>query len=157
MTQPLVTILMPVHNGAEFLTEAIDSMLRQSLKDFEFLIVDDASTDSSASIVQGYSDPRIRLIQSPERLKLSGALNLGLDQAQGRYIARMDADDISLPKRLERQVKFLEENPDIGLCGSWIRYFGALTALLDRPVNPCLLYTSPSPRDRTRSRMPSSA
>ena len=136
MTQPLVTILMPVHNGAEFLTEAIDSMLRQSLKDFEFLIVDDASTDSSASIIQRYRDPRIRLIQSRDRLKLSGALNLGLDQAQGRYIARMDADDISLPMRLERQVQFLEGNPDIGLCGSWIRYFGASTALLKRPVNP---------------------
>lgn len=136
MTQPLVTILMPVHNGADFLAEAIDSMLCQSLRDFEFLIVDDASTDSSASIVQNYREPRIRLIQSRERLKLSGALNLGLDQAQGRYIARMDADDISLPKRLERQVQFLENNSDIGLCGSWIRYFGASTALLERPVNP---------------------
>jgi len=136
MTQPLITILMPVHNGAEFLAKAIDSMLHQSLGDFEFLIVDDASTDSSASIVQGYPDPRIRLIQSRDRLKLSGALNLGLDQAKGRYIARMDADDISLPKRLERQVRFLENNPDIGLCGTWIRYFGASTALLERPVNP---------------------
>jgi hypothetical protein len=135
MNSPLVTILMPVHNGAEFLAEAIDSMLCQSLRDFEFLIVDDASTDSSASIVQGYRDPRIRLIQSRERLKLSGALNLGLDQAKGRYIARMDADDISLPKRLERQVQFLDGHPEIGICGSWILYFGASSALLERPIH----------------------
>jgi len=131
---PLITILMPVHNGAAFLTEAINSMLNQSLKDFEFLIVDDASTDQSVAIIQGFKDPRIRLIQSPTRLKLSGALNLGLEHAEGRYVARMDADDISLPNRLEIQARFLEQNPGIGLCGSWIQYFGGpSTNILKRP------------------------
>lgn len=132
---PLVTILMPVHNGASYLKEAMDSMLGQSLEDFELLIVDDASTDESAAIVQECKDPRIRFIKSRERLKLSGALNLGLDHARGRYIARMDADDISLPRRLEIQARFLDTNPAIGLCGSWIRYFGAMNSVLKRPLH----------------------
>jgi len=133
---PLITILMPVHNGAVYLPEAINSMLRQSLKDFEFLIVDDASTDPSVAIIQGFKDPRIRLIQSPTRLKLSGALNLGLDNAKGRYVARMDADDISLPRRLEIQAQFMEQHPEIGLCGTWIRYFGGSShAILKRPLH----------------------
>lgn len=131
---PRVTILMPVHNGAAFLAEAIDSMLSQTLSDFEFLIVDDASTDASVSIIQGYRDPRIRLIPSRERLKLSGALNRGLGEARGTYVARMDADDISLPERLETQVRFLDTHPDVGLCGSWIRYCGASRGILERPT-----------------------
>lgn len=132
---PLISILMPVHNGAAFLGEAIESMLAQTLGDFEFLIVDDASTDNSASIAQDFKDPRIRLIRSPSRLKLSGALNLGLDNASGRYVARMDADDISLPERLELQVKFLDAHPETGLCGSWIRTFGSSSkAVLERPA-----------------------
>lgn len=132
---PLITVLMPVHNGAAYLEEAIASILRQSLADFEFLIVDDASTDHSAALVRNVKDPRVRLISSTERLKLSGALNLGLDQARGRYVARMDADDISLPRRFERQVQFLEQNPGVGMCGTWIRYFGgSARAILERPV-----------------------
>ncbi|MEI6563398.1 MAG: glycosyltransferase [bacterium] len=132
---PLVTILMPVHNGAAYLAEAMDSMLRQSLKNFEFLIVDDASTDNSIAIIQNFKDSRIRLIQSHERLKLSGALNLGLDNAQGQYVARMDADDISLPSRLETQARFLNDHPEIGLCGTWIRYFGdSSKTVLERPT-----------------------
>jgi glycosyltransferase involved in cell wall biosynthesis len=132
---PLISILMPVHNGAAFLGEAIRSMLSQTLGDFEFLIVDDASTDNSSSIVQEFKDPRIRLIRSPDRLKLSGALNLGLDHATGRYVARMDADDVSLPERLELQAKFLDAHPETGLCGSWIRMFGSSSkAVLERPA-----------------------
>lgn len=132
---PLISILMPVHNGAAYLKEAMDSMLGQTLGDFEFLIVDDASTDTSSAIVEAYRDPRIRFIPSRERVKLSGALNLGLDHARGRYIARMDADDISLPRRLEIQARFMEQNPGIGLCGSWIRYFGAMQSVLERPLH----------------------
>jgi len=126
---------MPVHNGAAYLSEAIDSILRQSFRDLELLIVDDASTDSSVSIVERYTDPRIRLLRSAERLKLSGVLNLGLDNAWGDYVARMDADDISLPRRLEIQVWHMNLNPEIGICGTWIRYFGGpSTAVLKRPV-----------------------
>jgi hypothetical protein len=133
---PLITVLMPVHNGETHLAEAMQSILRQSLRDFEFLIIDDASTDDSVSIIEDFKDSRIRLIQSPARLKLSGALNLGLDHAQGRYIARMDADDISLPHRLEIQASFMEQHPELGLCGTWIRYFGGSShAILKRPLH----------------------
>ena len=133
---PLISILMPVHNGAAFLAESIGSLVRQSLGDFELLIVDDASTDGSAEIIRSFKDSRIHLIQSPDRLKLSGALNLGMNHARGRYIARMDADDISLPQRLERQTRFLDQQPEIGLCGTWIRYFGGPSkAVLKRPVS----------------------
>ena len=133
----MITVLMPVHNGASHLEEAMQSILHQTLKDFEFLIIDDASTDNSVAIIQGFNDPRIRLIQSPDRLKLSGALNLGLDHALGSYIARMDADDISFPRRLEIQAQFMERHPEIGLCGTWIRYFGgSSTAILKRPIHP---------------------
>jgi glycosyltransferase involved in cell wall biosynthesis len=126
---------MPVHNGAAYLSEAVDSILRQSLRDFELLIVDDASTDESVSIIARYKDPRIRLLQSSEHLKLSGALNLGLDHARGDYVARMDSDDVSLPRRLEIQVRHMNRHPEIGICGTWIRYFGGPSrAVLKRPV-----------------------
>ena len=132
---PFVTVLMPVHNGAAYLYEAIDSVLRQSFRDFELLIVDDASTDESVAIIERYKDPRIRLLRSAARLKLSGALNLGLDNAQGEYVARMDADDISLPRRLEIQVQHMNLHPMIGICGTWIRYFGGTSrVVLKRPI-----------------------
>lgn len=126
---------MPVHNGATYVSEAIDSILRQSLRDFELLIVDDASTDETVAIIERYKDPRIRLLLSAERLRLSGALNLGLDNTQGDYVARMDADDISLPRRLEIQVRHMNRHPEIGICGTWIRYFGGSSqSVLRRPV-----------------------
>lgn len=132
---PEITILMPVHNGAAYLEEALASMCHQTFPDFEFLVIDDASTDHSAAVVTAFNDPRIRLVQSRARLKLSGALNLGLDEARGELIARMDADDISLPSRLAEQRRYLLDHPDVGLCGSWIRYLGHNHGkILERPV-----------------------
>jgi glycosyltransferase involved in cell wall biosynthesis len=119
-----VTILLPVFNGEDYLPEAIDSILRQTHEDFEFLIIDDGSTDRSLEIIRGYEDPRIRILINSDRLKLSGALNRGLDEAKGTFIARMDADDIALPDRLRKQVDFLNHNAEVGLCGTSIRVFG---------------------------------
>lgn len=121
---PKVTVLMPVYNGESFLREAIDSILAQTYSDFEFLIVDDGSTDGSNSIIQSYYDKRITVLKNADRLKLSGALNRGIDEAQGKYIARMDADDIALPDRLAKQVAYLDAHPDVGICGAWVRRFG---------------------------------
>ena len=115
-----VTVLMSVYNGEKYLREAIDSILRQTFKNFEFLIVDDGSTDSSADIVRLSDDPRIRLVQNGENIGLIRSLNKGLKLAKGEYIARMDADDISLPERLEKQVRFLDENIKVGLVSSSI-------------------------------------
>ncbi len=109
---PKVTVLMPVYNGERHLREAIESILTQAFTDFEFLIINDGSTDHSAEIVESYTDPRIRLMHNEQNSGLIATLNNGIDLAQGKYIARMDCDDISLSQRLSRQVKFLDENPD---------------------------------------------
>ncbi|KAA6340156.1 putative glycosyltransferase EpsE [termite gut metagenome] len=113
----LVSIVMAVYNGEEFLAEAIDSMLKQTYKDFEFIIIDDGSIDESVKIIKSFGDPRIILLQNGENLNLATSLNRGIKYARGKYIARMDADDISLPKRLQRQVEYLEKHPEVGLVG----------------------------------------
>jgi glycosyltransferase involved in cell wall biosynthesis len=115
---------MSVYNGADFLSQSIKSILRQTFLDFEFIIVDDASTDSSYKIMQDYarSDERIVIIKNPSNLGLAQSLNIALNHASGNFIARMDSDDIAVENRLETQLKYLEENPDIVLVGSSI-YF----------------------------------
>lgn len=115
----MVTVLMSVYNGEKFLKEAIESILTQTFEDFEFLIINDGSTDSSVKIIESYNDPRIRLIHNEKNLKLIASLNKGISLAKGKYIARMDCDDISMPGRFEREVKFLETNPEYGLVGTY--------------------------------------
>ena len=136
MTMPTVSVLLPVHNGAAYLRAALDSVRGQTLRDFELIVVDDGSTDESPAIVRSLGDPRIRLVQSSGRLRISKALNLGIEHARGRFLARMDADDVCHPRRLERQVRFLGRHPDVGFCGSWVRRFGADQAaqIYRRPV-----------------------
>ena len=102
---------MSVHNGEKYLREAVESILSQTFTDFEFLIIDDGSTDGSLRIIQSYGDARIKLAQNASRLGLTRSLNRGIQLATGEYIARMDADDISLPERLERQADFLDQHP----------------------------------------------
>ena len=133
---PKVTVLMPVYNAESTLREAMDSILAQTLTDFEFLIVDDGSTDGSAVLVRSYSDPRIRLVQNERNLKLAATLNRGLDLARGEYVARMDADDVSLPDRLARQAAFLDSHPGVGLCGTWAEAFGAGRFSMPNPTGP---------------------
>ncbi len=110
---------MSVYNGEKFLKEAIESILNQSLSDFEFLIIDDGCTDRSVEIIKSINDQRIRLVHNKKNIGLTKSLNKGLKIAKGKYIARMDADDISLPLRLKKQVNLLEERKEIGLAGSW--------------------------------------
>lgn len=117
----IVTVLMPVFNGEKYLVQAIDSILSQTYKNFEFLIIDDGSTDKSIKIIKKYKDPRIRLVRNKKNIGLIKTLNKGLSLARGKYIARMDCDDISLPKRLEKQVRFMEQHPDIGVCGTALK------------------------------------
>lgn len=121
---PMVTVLMPVYNGEAYLREAIESILNQTFSNFELLIINDGSSDSSEEIILSYADSRIVYIKNELNLKLIVTLNKGLDIAKGKYIARMDADDISLPSRLEKQVLFLETNPMIGLLGSAFEIIG---------------------------------
>ena len=119
-----VTVLLPVYNGERYLRETIESILSQTFSDFQFLIIDDGSTDSTLAIINSFVDSRIRVLQNKERLKLAGVLNRGIKEARGRYIARMDADDIALPQRLEKQLAFMEQHPEIGICGTAIEIFG---------------------------------
>lgn len=114
---PLVSVIMPVYNGEKYLQEAIDSILNQTFGDFEFIIINDGSTDKTLEIIKSYSDPRIRVI-SQENKGIIHSLNKGISESRGKYIARMDADDISLPDRFKRQSDFLEANPEIGLLGT---------------------------------------
>jgi glycosyltransferase involved in cell wall biosynthesis len=115
---PRVSVVMPVHNEERYVSGAIESILRQTYRDFEFVIVDDGSVDGTPRILRRYDDPRIKVHHQPNRGQ-SSALNQGIRLSSGCYIARMDADDISLPQRLEREVRFLEGHPDVGLVGTW--------------------------------------
>ena len=110
---------MPVYNREKFVAEAIDSILAQTFKDFELLIIDDGSEDESAAIIQDYAerDARIRYFQHPANRGETAARNTGMGRAAGKYVAAMDSDDISLPRRLEKQVAFLEANPEVGAVG----------------------------------------
>lgn len=121
---PRVSVFMPVYNAGSYLHESIESILNQSFTDFEFVILNDGSKDESESIILSYPDPRIRYIKNPQNLGLIASLNIGLETCLGDYIVRMDQDDISLPNRIEQQVKFMDENPEYGLTGSWFEDFG---------------------------------
>jgi glycosyltransferase involved in cell wall biosynthesis len=120
-----ITVLMCAYNVEAYIAESIQSILDQTFSDFEFLIFDDCSSDKTVEIIQSFSDPRIRLIRNTENIGLTRGLNEGIKLARGGYIARMDADDLSFPDRLQRQFNFMEKNPEIGLCGCWYQSFGA--------------------------------
>jgi glycosyltransferase involved in cell wall biosynthesis len=134
---PAVSVLMAVYNGERHLGAAIDSILAQTWQDFEFIIVDDGSTDGSRDIVAGRPDPRIRLVVLERNHGLSGALNAGLSVARSPLIARQDADDLSEPHRLARQVALMHERPELALLGSRaiaIDEAGQATGTVWRPV-----------------------
>jgi glycosyltransferase involved in cell wall biosynthesis len=118
---PTVSVVMPAFNAAEFLDEAISSILDQTFRDFEFIIIDDGSTDDTALILAKYvkADGRLRVFRQSNEGMIA-ALNRGCRLARGQYVARMDADDISLPQRFERQLDYMEKNPKVGIVGTWI-------------------------------------
>jgi glycosyltransferase involved in cell wall biosynthesis len=130
---PLVTVLMAVYNVAPYIRESINSILNQTFSDFEFLIYSDGSTDDTPAIIRSYTDARIIFIDNKQNRSVSPNLNEGLARARGRYIVRMDGDDIANPERIARQVAFMEANPAIGLCGSSVRYVGASNAVIKVP------------------------
>ena len=120
----LVSVVMPVYNGALYLKEAIDSILSQTHKNLELIIINDGSTDDTEDIILSYEDSRIHYIVNEKNSGICVTLNKGLDVAQGKYIARMDCDDISVPERLQKQVEYMEQHPNIGIIGSDIIVFG---------------------------------
>lgn len=117
----MVTVLMSVYNGCPYVHAAVASILEQTFTDFEFMILDDGSTDETAAVLDTFDDPRIRRLVHPTNRGLTASLNEGLALARGRYIARQDADDLSQPDRLARQVAFLESHPEVSVVGAQAR------------------------------------
>lgn len=133
---PLVSILMPVYKTAPYLREAMDSMLSQTFTDFELIVLNDCSPDDAEAVLDNYTDPRIVRYKGEKNAGLSNVLNVGIGMARGKYIARMDSDDISLPQRLQIQVEYLETHPEIDLVSVGMQLFGAREDVWIREQNP---------------------
>ena len=134
---PKVSILMPVYNGEKYIAQAMDSVLSQTFRDFEFIIIDDGSSDKSAEIIKSYNDKRLRHIANSTNLGLAGARNRAIEVSNSDYLAWLDCDDISLPNRLMEQVALLDAHPKIGLCGTWVRTLGLIPEHIWRyPTDP---------------------
>jgi glycosyltransferase involved in cell wall biosynthesis len=119
LDNPLLSVLMPVYNGETYLAEAIESILNQTYSNFEFIIINDGSTDESKRTIKSYTDDRIHYVENEKNLGLITCLNNGIELAKGHYILRMDADDFSYPNRFEKQMSFMQMNPDIDISGTW--------------------------------------
>lgn len=127
---PIVSVLMPIFNVGPYLREAIDSILEQSFKDFELIALDDCSQDESQSILETYTDPRIVRYRGEKNVGLANILNIGIMMARGKYIARMDSDDISLPQRLQIQVEYLDSHRGVDLISTGMQRFGTSNAII---------------------------
>jgi glycosyltransferase involved in cell wall biosynthesis len=135
---PTVSVLMPVYNTRRYLAEAVDSILAQTYRDFEFIAVDDGSTDGSGDLLRerAAGDARLKVISRPNT-GIVGALSDGLAAARGKYIARMDGDDVAKPQRFEKQVRFLDEHPEVVVVGAWVETidpFGIVFGYDKRPT-----------------------
>jgi glycosyltransferase involved in cell wall biosynthesis len=148
MNKPLISVILPVYNAELYVSESIQSVLNQSFSDFELIILNDGSTDGSERVILEFQDKRIKYVKNETNLKLIDTLNLGLKLVQGKYIARMDADDIAFPDRFEKQITFLEKNPDYGLVGSFAECFGDTNGIMkyveeDQDIRFALLTHNP--------------
>jgi glycosyltransferase involved in cell wall biosynthesis len=123
MPLPLASVLMPVYNGERFLKEALDSVFHQTFQDFELIIIDDGSTDNTAEIIRQYDNDKIIYQRNPQNSGIVATLNNGLALVKGKYIIRMDADDIALPQRFQLLVNYMEAHPKTGVCGASLQRF----------------------------------
>ncbi len=136
--EPLITVVMSVYNSEEFLEEAIKSILGQTFRDFELIMVDDASTDDSLAIMEVFAnkDHRLKLIRNQKNIGLTKSLIKAIEQTNGEYIARQDSDDISLPRRLEKQVEFLTRNPSYGAVGTYAEIIDKAGLIIKKALVP---------------------
>jgi glycosyltransferase involved in cell wall biosynthesis len=132
---PTISVIMPVYNVERYARRAVDSVLGQSYRDFEFIVINDGSTDGTREILASYGDERLNIQDNARNLGYVLSLNRGLALARGKYIARMDGDDVSLPDRFASQVRFLNEHGDVGVCGSRVETIGHGGGVVWRP--PC--------------------
>jgi glycosyltransferase involved in cell wall biosynthesis len=136
---------MGVYNSEKYLAEAIESILTQSFSDFEFIIVNDGSTDNSFSICDRYAnaDDRVQIISNTTNIGLTKSLNIAIRLSRGRYIARMDGDDISLPQRLQKQIEYMDNFPEIGILGTYYAEVGPDSVIIAKkvsfPIEPIIL------------------
>jgi len=136
MSTPLVSIAMPFYNAERTIAASIRSILLQSYSNWELLLCDDGSTDASRALALSFRDPRIVVCGDRRRLELGARLNGCIERARGEYVARMDADDIAYPRRLEKQVHFLQARPDVDLAGGWAVLFGDDGAPVGKRADP---------------------
>lgn len=131
-----VSIILPVYNGEKYLHECLNSLLNQTYRNFEIIIIDDCSTDHSAEIIQSYDNSKIYYYRNNNNQGIVYSLNRAISLSRGKYIARMDADDICAPERLEKQVAFLDQHPNIGLISTWFRIFDGKEGICCYPTDP---------------------
>ena len=149
MDDARITVILPAHDASKTVAAAIQSILDQTYGAFELIVIDDHSSDTTPEAVNAFHDGRIRFERNSDRLGLPRSLNRGIALARTEYVARMDADDISLPRRFERQVAFMDQHPEVGACGTWARTAGHRAGRLWRtPISPddaaaALLFSTP--------------
>jgi len=130
MSNPILTVAMPTYNAEKHIGEAINSVLNQTFEDFELLIINDGSLDHTLEIISSYKDTRIRLIDLEKNKGIAHCRNLALQEARGEFIAWTDSDDLNEPTRFEKQIYFLQHNPDFGGCGTWLSRLKALKLIM---------------------------
>lgn len=134
-SQPLVSVVISTYNDEKYINEAIKSILCQTYKNLEVIVINDASSDNTAKVLEHISDDRMRIFHNKENLKLAHNLNVGISKSTGKYIARMDADDIALPDRIAQQVLYMESHPEVDVCGSYVKAFGNADNVMSYPVS----------------------
>jgi glycosyltransferase involved in cell wall biosynthesis len=143
MKPPDLSIIMPVYNTVSYLGESVESVLSQSFTDFELIIIDDASTDGSAELLNNFRDDRIKILTNTQNKGIVFSRNRGLNEAQGNFIAQFDSDDVARPDKFEKQIDFLKRNPDFGMVGSWVRMIDSEGKLIKQkwrlPAKPHLI------------------
>lgn len=121
----LISVILPVFNREKFVAGAIQSILDQTYHNFELIVIDDGSTDSTSRIIRGFDDSRIKIFRNGINLGVSASRNKGIKEAKGEFVAFLDSDDISAPQRLEKQLRLLQEKPEIDICGSWVQFLNS--------------------------------
>ncbi|OYU80794.1 MAG: hypothetical protein CFE23_07445 [Flavobacterium sp. BFFFF1] len=134
MKNPAISVILPVYNCEKYIAEALGSILNQAFANFEVFVIDDASTDATLDVISKFNDPRIKLITKAKNTGYTDSLNMGLKFANGKYIARMDGDDIAMPDRFEKQYRLMEDRPDIIVCGTWLSII-ASERVIQNPEN----------------------
>lgn len=142
MERPLISVVMPAYNVGKYVMEAVDSILNQTFTNFEFIIIDDGSDDETVNVIKTYTDPRIIFIRNERNMGLIWSLNYGIELSKGTYIARMDADDISRPDRLQKQYVFMEQHSEISVLGTGFLY-----------MHTGIKYCQPSDNDQIRIKL----